>query len=161
MFNNSPKKGIDMLIQRKFIASPAEDPDQAALFLGTTPGISKTALGEYLGEGDAVTIKVMHKFVELLDFTNLGFVAALRIFLERSDCLAKRRRLIELSKNLLIATAKATRNVFASADTAYVLAFSVIMLNTDQHSSKIKNRMEKADFLKNNRGVNGGGEFGR
>ena len=44
---------------------------------------------------------------------------------------------------------------FRSADVAYVLAYSVIMLNTDQHSTKLKGtRMTKEDFIKNNRGIN-------
>ena len=41
-------------------------------------------------------------------------------------------------------------------ETAYVLAFSTIMLNTDAHSPQVKNRMTKNDFLKNNRGINDG-----
>lgn len=42
-------------------------------------------------------------------------------------------------------------------DTAYILAFATIMLNTDAHSPQIKkNRMTKAEFLKNNRGINNG-----
>lgn len=41
-------------------------------------------------------------------------------------------------------------------DTAYVLAYSVIMLNTDAHNPQVKKRMTKADFLKNNRGINDG-----
>lgn len=43
---------------------------------------------------------------------------------------------------------------FANADTAYVLAYSVIMLNVDQHNRQVKRRMTKADFIKNNRGIN-------
>ena len=30
------------------------------------------------------------------------------------------------------------------------------MLNTDQHNPQVKNRMTKADFIKNNRGINDG-----
>lgn len=41
-------------------------------------------------------------------------------------------------------------------DAAYILAYSVIMLNTDAHNPQIKKRMTKPDFLKNNRGINGG-----
>lgn len=41
-------------------------------------------------------------------------------------------------------------------DAAYILAYSIIMLNTDAHSPQIKNRMTKADFIKNNRGINDG-----
>jgi len=42
---------------------------------------------------------------------------------------------------------------FANAQTAYVLAYSVIMLNTDQHNPTIKKRMSVDDFVKNNRGI--------
>lgn len=37
---------------------------------------------------------------------------------------------------------------------AYVLAYSVIMLNTDAYNPQVKKRMTKADFIKNNRGIN-------
>lgn len=30
------------------------------------------------------------------------------------------------------------------------------MLNTDQYNTQVKNRMIKADFVKNNRGIDGG-----
>ena len=46
--------------------------------------------------------------------------------------------------------------VFANEDTAYVLGFSVIMLNTDAHSSQVKNKMTLPQFLRNNRGINSG-----
>lgn len=41
-------------------------------------------------------------------------------------------------------------------DTAYILAYSTIMLNTDAYNPQVKNRMTKADFVKNNRGINDG-----
>ena len=48
--------------------------------------------------------------------------------------------------------------VFADPDAAYVLGFSVIMLNTDAHSSQIKHKMTKQEFVRNNRGINAGGD---
>ena len=48
------------------------------------------------------------------------------------------------------------QTIFANADTAYVLAYSTIMLNTDAHNPQVRNRMTKADFIKNNRGINDG-----
>lgn len=46
-------------------------------------------------------------------------------------------------------------DVFPSADTAFILGFSVIMLNTDLHSPSIKpeRRMTVESFLRNNRGI--------
>lgn len=44
----------------------------------------------------------------------------------------------------------------AFADTAYVLSYSVVMLNTDLYNPQNRNRMTKADFVKNNRGIDDG-----
>jgi len=41
-------------------------------------------------------------------------------------------------------------------DTAYVLAFSIILLNTDLHNSQIKRKMTKEEFIKNNKGIDNG-----
>ena len=35
-----------------------------------------------------------------------------------------------------------------------MLAYSVIMLNVDQHNPQVKKRMTKQEFIKNNRGIN-------
>jgi len=46
--------------------------------------------------------------------------------------------------------------IFKSSDAVYVLAFAVIMLNTDLHNPQVKKKMSKEEFLKNNRGINEG-----
>jgi hypothetical protein len=46
-------------------------------------------------------------------------------------------------------------DIFPSADCAFILAFSIIMLNTDLHNPAIKEerRMTKDSFIRNNRGI--------
>jgi brefeldin A-inhibited guanine nucleotide-exchange protein len=44
--------------------------------------------------------------------------------------------------------------IYMPIDTAYILAYSTILLNTDAHNPQVKRRMTKADFIKNNRGIN-------
>lgn len=53
--------------------------------------------------------------------------------------------------------------VFASASTAHILSFSVIMLNTDAHSPNMraKERMSKEQFVRNNRGIDDGKDLPR
>lgn len=46
-----------------------------------------------------------------------------------------------------------------TADAAYVLAFSVIMLNTDLHSPQVRKRMTLEDYGKNLKGVNNNKDF--
>ena len=48
---------------------------------------------------------------------------------------------------------------FKSADVAYVLSYSMIMLNTDLHSPHVKHKMTKEAFLRNNRGIDDGGDL--
>jgi brefeldin A-inhibited guanine nucleotide-exchange protein len=52
-------------------------------------------------------------------------------------------------------------DVFPSADTAFILAFSVIMLNTDLHNPSIKDdrRMTAEGFIRNNRNSRKGGDL--
>jgi brefeldin A-inhibited guanine nucleotide-exchange protein len=53
------------------------------------------------------------------------------------------------------------REVFASADMAFILAFSTIMLQTNLHNPAIKEdkRMTKEQFLKQNKGISADGEL--
>jgi brefeldin A-inhibited guanine nucleotide-exchange protein len=44
-------------------------------------------------------------------------------------------------------------DVFPDQDTAFILAFSLIMLNTDAHHPAVQNKMTKSEFIKNNRGI--------
>ena len=52
-------------------------------------------------------------------------------------------------------------SVFPSPDTAFILGFSVIMLNTDLHNPSIKpeKRMTMESFIRNNKGIADGGDL--
>jgi hypothetical protein len=45
---------------------------------------------------------------------------------------------------------------FETADTAYILAYSIIMLHTDAHNRNValKSKMTCEGFIRNNRGIN-------
>ncbi|RDB22645.1 Protein transport protein sec71 [Hypsizygus marmoreus] len=152
-FNFKPKRGVQFLIETGFI--PSRAPKDVAKFLLTTDGLSKSMIGEYLGEGDEENVATMHAFVDLLDFKDLPFVDALRLFLQSFRLPGESQKIdrfmLKFAERYVAGNAKAP---FANADTAYVLAYSVIMLNTDAHNPQIKKRMTKADFIKNNRGIN-------
>jgi len=151
LFNIRPKKGIDFLVKEGFLT---KDVDTISQFLHNTSGLNKAAIGEYLGEGDEFNIQLMHRFVDAMDFYDLPFVDAIRKFLQSFRLPGESQKIDRLMEKFADRYCDNNPNVFDNADTAYTLAFSVIMLNTDQHSSQIKNRMDKADFIKNNRGIN-------
>jgi len=51
------------------------------------------------------------------------------------------------------------KDIFENADAVYVFAFHMIMLATDLHSPAIKRRITKAEWIKNNKGLNDGKDF--
>jgi brefeldin A-inhibited guanine nucleotide-exchange protein len=53
-------------------------PEEVAKFLAKTEGLNKTMIGEYLGEREEVCLRVMHAYVDAMDFTNMDFDAAIR-----------------------------------------------------------------------------------
>ncbi|EMC96611.1 hypothetical protein BAUCODRAFT_69707 [Baudoinia panamericana UAMH 10762] len=151
-FNYKPKRGIKTLIADGFISS--NDPKDIAQFMLSNERINKKALGEFLGEGDEENIKIMHAFVDAMDFARTRFVDALRRFLQSFRLPGEAQKIDRLMLKFAERYTSGNPSAFANADTAYVLAYSVIMLNTDQHSAQVKQRMTPEDFIKNNRGIN-------
>jgi brefeldin A-inhibited guanine nucleotide-exchange protein len=153
LFNYKYKKGINYLIENRVMEKTPKD---IAQFLLRTPGLDKKMIGEYLGEGEEFNISVMHAFVDLMDFNSLPFVSALRQFLQTfrlpGEAQKIDRFMLKFAERYILSNA----DIFANADCAYVLAYSVIMLNTDLHNPQIKKRMKKEEFIKNNRGINDG-----
>jgi len=151
-FNFKPKRGIKLLIERGFIAS--DSPQDIAQFLLQEDRLDKAQIGEYLGEGEPKNIEIMHAFVDTMDFTKKRFVDALRQFLQSFRLPGEAQKIDRFMLKFANQYMSGNPNAFANADTAYVLAYSVILLNTDLHSSKIARHMTKQDFIKNNRGIN-------
>ncbi|TPX46167.1 hypothetical protein SeMB42_g03807 [Synchytrium endobioticum] len=151
LFNQKPVKGMPAIIQNGFVEN---DPVAIAFFLRQNSSLSKSAIGDYLGDGDPFSIKVMHAFIDSLDFTGQPFVAALRSFLQTFRLPGEAQKIDRIMEKYADKYCESNPDVFAKADTAYILAFSTIMLNTDQHSAQIKHRMDKAAFIKSNRGIN-------
>ncbi|KAI8865756.1 hypothetical protein GQ42DRAFT_111613, partial [Ramicandelaber brevisporus] len=125
-----------------------------AIFLLKTDGLSKTAIGEYLGEGEPINISTMHSFVDLMDFTEMKFVKALRMFLQSFRLPGESQKIDRYMLKFAERYVLGNPSEFANADTAYTLAFSVIMLNTDLYNPHLKRRMTKPEFIRNNRGIN-------
>ena len=152
-FNFKPKRGIKTLLVDGFIKSEA--PEDIAAFILQHNGLDKAMIGEYLGEGEPENVATMHAFVDFMDFNRRRFVDALRTFLQSFRLPGEAQKIDRFMLKFAERYIAGNPNAFANADTAYVLAYSVIMLNTDQHSTKLKGkRMTPEDFIKNNRGIN-------
>lgn len=114
--------------------------------------------GTELISSDEANIATMHAFVDMLDFSDTKFTEAVRVYLQSFRLPGEAQKIdrfvLKFAERFMEGNPD---TIFANADTAYILAFSVIMLNTDAHNKNMKQkRMTKAEFVKNNRGINDG-----
>ncbi|KAJ1671834.1 guanine nucleotide exchange protein for ADP-robosylation factor, partial [Spiromyces aspiralis] len=156
MFNLKPRVGIEQWQSDGFLKSSPLSPLEVAyfLFVNVSSGIDKKQLGEYLGSDEPFNVEVLHRFVQLMDFTAIEFVAALRKFLQVFRLPGEAQKIDRIMMAFARRYSDNNPKMFASSDTAHVLAYSVIMLNTDLHSAQIKRRMTKQEFIDNNQGIN-------
>ena len=155
---------LDMAVNLD-ILDAADNAAAVAEVLYSTPGLDKATVGIYLSKGPdsdyPFNAKVREQFLYMYDFSELGFASALRLFLSKfrlpgeAQCID---RFMESFSSELFRQQGGEMCTFKDSDAVYVLSFSTIMLNTDLHNPTIKetNRMTKEQFIKNNRGINGG-----
>lgn len=152
-FNINCKEAISALISDGYLAG---DPNSIADFLLLERRLNKEKIGEYLGIGEDFNIKVLHHFVNGINFTELEFDVALRHLLKQFRLPGEAQKIDRIMKEFARWYCIQNPEMFASTDTAYILAFSVIMLNTDAHNPNVKKKMSLKDFIRNNRGIDNG-----
>ncbi|KAF8421295.1 hypothetical protein EV426DRAFT_222858 [Tirmania nivea] len=159
-FNEDPKKGIAFLAQQGIIEN-VDDPRSIARFLRGTTRLNKTVLGDYISKKQ--NEKILVEFIDQFNFQGKRVDEALRALLESFRLPGESaliERIVTVFANKYCSRDKPDE--VHDADAVFVLSYAIIMLNTDQHSPKVKesNRMKLEDFTRNLRGVNGGKDFG-
>lgn len=158
-FNESPKGGLAYL-QDKGIIENASDPKCVGKFFRGTSRVNKKILGEFLSKRGNEPI--LDEFMSAFDFAGKRLDEAIRVVLESFRLPGETQliqRIVEIFGEKYCEQAQADE--VADKDAAFILAFAVIMLNTDQHNPNIKKekRMDFTAFARNLRGSNGGKDF--
>lgn len=164
LFNKKPERGIRYLIQRGFLEAA---PQAVARFLLTRKGLSKQMIGEYLGNlQNSFNMAVLECFVQELDLAGMQVDVALRkfqTFFRMPGEAQKIERLVEVFSHRYIDCNHDIASKFHNPDTVFVLAFAIIMLNTDLHTPNMKaeRRMKLEEFIKNLRSIDDGHDLDR
>ncbi|CAF1187165.1 unnamed protein product [Adineta steineri] len=154
LFNQHAKKGLAYLCEKNLLNN---EPEEIAQFFHSYQDVlDKTVIGDCLGEEATHHKKIMYAYIDQLDFTDMEFLAALRQFLAGFRLPGEAQKIDRLMEKFAGRFCECNTNleIFASADAAYVLAYSVIMLTTDLHSVNVKKKMTKEQYIKMNRGIN-------
>lgn len=161
-FNVKPSAGIAYLVAHGHMGEGS--PRDVAQFLYTsTDKLDKTMVGDYLGNGvhyqGGFCVNVLHEYVDMMDFTGMEIDVAIRHFLAGFRLPGESQKIDRMMEKFAERFfSSCPPGLFPSADTAFILAFSIIMLQTDLHNPSIaeEKKMDKAGFLRNNRGINDG-----
>jgi len=157
-FNQKPSAGISYAAKCGHF--DGQDPaDVARYLLGLKDVLDKTMIGEYLGREaeyqGGFSIRVLHEYVRLMDFTGLMFDDAIRYFLSGFRLPGEAQKIDRIMEKFAERFTEQNPGLFPTADVAFILSFSIIMLNTDLHNPAIKEerRMTREGFIRNNRGI--------
>ncbi|GLD73724.1 IQ motif and SEC7 domain-containing protein 2-like protein, partial [Lates japonicus] len=151
LFNKKPEKGIQYLIERGFVS---DTPVGIARFILERKGLSRQMIGEFLGSRQQFNKDVLDCVLDEMDFSGMDLDDALRKFQAQIKVQGEAQRVERLveafSQRYCVCNPVLIRQ-FQNPDTIFILAFAIILLNTDMYSPNVKpeRKMKLEDFIKN------------
>ncbi|PLW24347.1 hypothetical protein PCANC_00944 [Puccinia coronata f. sp. avenae] len=158
-FNQKPKEGLKFLEAKGIIYDDPTlpRPQSLAFFFKTCPRLDKKLLGEYISRPE--NLEVLKAFMTLFDFRGKLISDCLRELLETFRLPGESQQIARITEVFAAVYVAAGAHDVKTEDAAYVLSYSVIMLNTDQHNPQNRKKMALEDYKRNLRGVNDGEDF--
>lgn len=152
LFNSKPELALQYLVKEKLCK---DSPQDFANFLLITEGLDKVKIGQLLGSPKQEFQAILKEFANLIEFEGMEFDKALRMFLDTFRLPGEAQQIDRIISAFAESYYKDNPNSFPDLDTCYVMAYSLIMLNTDAHSDKVPahKKMTKPQFVRNNREV--------
>jgi Sec7-like guanine-nucleotide exchange factor len=151
-FNTSgAKPAVEYLLTEKLVDNSPED--IARFFFKESDALDGALLGEYLCHKN--NVDVLKAFCSRLNFEGQELDQALRAYLQKFRLPGEAQQIDRCMEAFARRYFDQNPDVFPDSDTAYILAFSLIMLNTDAHNPAIlpEKKMTKEQFIRNNRGM--------
>ncbi|VDP69015.1 unnamed protein product [Echinostoma caproni] len=165
IFNKSPLKGIEFLIKYGFLDCT---PETVARFLLTRKGLSRVAIGDYLGNTkDELAMTTTRQFMRELDFREQEVDDALRSLLSCFRTPGESQKIVHLLTEFQAAyieqNSARVKAQFRNPDSVMVLAYAIVMLHTDMYSPNVRpqSKMTRDEFVRNLRGVDAGEDLDR
>ena len=153
-FKLKPKRGIAWMVEVGLIADDTPASIAAALY-EFRDSLDKTAIGVYLGGDKPVHLEVLEAYAAQMQLQGMSFDGAIRHYLTGFRIPGEAQKIDRIMERFAEVYYQQNPGIFPNADTAFVLAYSVIMLNTSLHnpSIKLERRMTPGGFINQNRGI--------
>ena len=160
LFNKKPKKGIKELERIGVLLPDKQTTQQRAYaitqFLRNTSNLEKEKVGEYIGHGDDEEMELVRtEYTNTFSLEGRSMVSSLRMFLGKFRLPGEAQQIDRILQTFArrVFESSGDSKHFATEDVAYLLSFSIIMLNTDLHSPNIKpeRKMTLSQFVSRNK----------
>jgi Sec7-like guanine-nucleotide exchange factor len=162
-FNLKPAKGLAYLVE---LGHLERTPAAVAQFLHQNQDrLNKAVVGDYLGKEreyeNGFCLQVLNEYVNRMNFAGMEFSEAIRYFLRGFFLPGEAQKIDRIMETFAERYYIQNKDEFASADMAFILAFSTIMLQTNLHNPAIRDdkRMTREQFIKQNKGISTDGEL--
>ncbi|CAB5191414.1 hypothetical protein RhiirA5_493216 [Rhizophagus irregularis] len=114
--------------------------------------LSKSKLPSMLAKkSDSFHQAVLKEYMNAFDFEKDPIDIALRKFLMECHLPKETQQIDRVMEAFAKRYHESNPDLYASSDTPYVLAFSLLMLHTDAFNKSVKRKMTKEEFVKNTR----------
>jgi hypothetical protein len=174
VFNRKASHGFTYIMDSGLVQHDQFTPQAVAQFLrnGLVVGLDKKAVGMYLGEAgktspsniwDGVDFhkQCLEHYCALFDFEKQNVLDSLRMFLAAFRLPGEAQQIDRILQAFADRCSRVceefklglfSEDMKKAGDAAYLLSFSIIMLNTDLHNANIREdrKMKLGDFIKNN-----------
>ncbi|KAK9904753.1 hypothetical protein WJX75_001787 [Coccomyxa subellipsoidea] len=145
LFNRNPLKGVISLIGSGTVEGT---PQAVAAFLREhLADLDKGQLGEYLGHHEDFACAVMYAYIDGERFQGYSIDAALRLLLGSFRLPGEAQKIDRIMEKFAERYCRDNPGAFRTADGAYLLAFALIMLNTDAHNPQADKKLALEDFV--------------
>lgn len=163
-FNEKPKKGTPLLIEKGFIESDSEE-DLSKFLFENNSRVNKKTIGLLIC--DPKNTSLLKHFIDLFDFKGLRVDEAIRILLTKFRLPGESQqieRIIEAFSSRYVECqdyessepkqedTEDAESVQPDPDSVFILSYSIIMLNTDLHNPQVKEHMSFEDYSSNLKG---------
>ncbi|EYU39506.1 hypothetical protein MIMGU_mgv1a000192mg [Erythranthe guttata] len=101
-------------------------------------------------EDSPSNLAVMHAYVESMNFCGMKFDIAIRGFLKGFRLPREAQKIDRIMEKFAERYCTDNPGLFKNADTAYVLAYAILMLNYDAHNPKVSPKLSKSEFINMN-----------
>ncbi|CAF1182831.1 unnamed protein product [Adineta steineri] len=134
-FNENPKEGIRWLVENNLLQNT---PEHIAKFLFNETGLSKRAIGDYIGERDDFNIDVLKQFAHMHDFFSVDIVEALRRYLFMFLLPGEAQKIERIIEAFAQRYYECNPDSYANAEVCFILSYAIIMLNTSLHNKSAR-----------------------